>query len=138
MEPTAILQPVIAMGLWTSIVTVWMYATRFPAINKAGIKPQEAAHIKEMKLPSEVARISDNYNHLFEQPTVFYAITIAIGVLGHGDQTALACAWAFVILRVVHSLIQCTINIVMLRLVAFTLSWIVLLIMMVREALIIF
>ena len=76
--------------------------------------------------------------HLFEQPTVFYAITIAIGVLGHGDQTAVACAWAFVILRVVHSLIQCTINIVMLRLVAFTLSWIVLLIMMVREALIIF
>ena len=34
-----------------------------------------------MTLPSEVARIADNYNHLFEQPTLFYAIAISIAVL---------------------------------------------------------
>ena len=138
MEPTAILQPVIVLGLWTGVMMIWMYATRFPAAIKAGINPQEAAHLKDFILLSEVARIADNYNHLFEQPTLFYAIALAIAVMGHGDQTAVTCAWSIVILRVGHSLIQSTTNIVMLRLAVFTLSWIVLLIMMVREALVIF
>lgn len=138
MEPTAILQPVIALGLWSGVMMIWMYATRIPAMNKAGIDPQDAAHPKTMELPSEVARIADNYNHLFEQPTLFYAVAITIAVLGHGDQTAVTCAWTFVILRVVHSLIQSTLNVVMLRFGVFMLSWIALLVMTIREALVIF
>ena len=136
MEPTAILQPVIALGLWTGVMMIWMYATRIPAATKAGINPQEAAHVKDFIL--QVARIADNYNHLFEQPTLFYAIAISIAVLGHGDQTAVTCAWSFVILRVVHSLIQSTVNLVMLRFGVFALSWVVLLVMTIREALVIF
>ena len=93
---------------------------------------------KAMTLPSEVSRIADNYNHLFEQPTLFYAIAISIAVLGHGDQTAVTCAWSFVILRVVHSLIQSTVNLVMLRFGVFALSWVALLVMTIREALVIF
>ena len=138
MEPTAILQPVIALGLWTGVMMLWMYATRIPAMNKAGIDPQDAAQPGTMTLPSEVSRISDNYNHLFEQPTLFYAIAISIAVLGHSDQTAVTCAWSFVVLRVVHSLIQSTVNLVMLRFGVFALSWVALLIMTVREALVIF
>ena len=138
MEPTAILQPVIALGLWTGVMMLWMYATRIPAMNKAGIDPQDAAQPGTMTLPSEVSRISDNYNHLFEQPTLFYAIAISIAVLGHSDQTAVTCAWSFVVLRVVHSLIQSTVNLVMLRFGVFALSWVALLIMTVREARVIF
>ena len=138
MEPTAILQPVIALGLWTGVMMIWMYATRIPAATKARINPQEAAHVKDFILPSEVARIADNYNHLFEQPTLFYAIAISIAVLGHSDQTAVTCAWSFVILRVVHSLIQSTVNLVMLRFGVFALSWVALLVMTIREALVIF
>ena len=138
MEPTAILQPVIALGLWTGVMMLWMYATRIPAMNKAGIDPQDAAHPSAMTLPSEVSRIADNYNHLFEQPTLFYAIAISIAVLGHSDQTAVTCAWSFVVLRVVHSLIQSTVNLVMLRFGVFALSWVVLLVMTIREALVIF
>ncbi|HCD16653.1 MAG: MAPEG family protein [Rhizobiales bacterium TMED83] len=138
MEPTAILQPVIALGLWSGVMMIWMYATRIPAMNKAGIDPQDAAHPKTMELPSEVARIADNYNHLFEQPTLFYAVAITIAVLGHGDQTAVTCAWTFVILRVVHSLIQSTLNVVMLRFSVFMLSWVALLVLTIREALVIF
>tara|TARA_Y100001958_G_C20733236_1_gene225144 strand:+ start:124 stop:540 length:417 start_codon:yes stop_codon:yes gene_type:complete len=138
MEPTAILQPVIALGLWTGVMMIWMYATRIPAMNKAGIDPQDAAHPGAMTLPSEVSRIADNYNHLFEQPTLFYAIAISIAVLGHSDQTAVTCAWSFVVLRVVHSLIQSTVNLVMLRFGVFALSWVVLLVMTIREALVIF
>lgn len=138
MEPTAILQPVIALGLWTGVMWIWMYATRIPAMNKAGIDPQDAAHVTDMSLPSEISRIADNYNHLFEQPTLFYAIAIAIAVLGHGDPTAVTCAWTFVILRVIHSLIQSTVNVVILRFSVFMLSWVALLVMTVREALVIF
>ena len=138
MEPTAILQPVIALGLGTGVMWIWMYATRIPAMNKAGIDPQDAAHVTDMSLPSEISRIADNYNHLFEQPTLFYAIAIAIAVLGHGDATAVTCAWTFVILRVTHSLIQSTVNVVILRFSVFMLSWVALLVMTVREALVIF
>ena len=109
----------------------------FSGSNQGRNKPTGGGTLKRLHI-THVARIADNYNHLFEQPTLFYAIALAIAVMGHGDQTAVTCASSFVILRVGHSLIQSTINIVMLRLAVFTLSWIVLLIMMVREALVIF
>ena len=139
MEPTAILQPVIVLGLWTGVMMLWMYATRIPAVGNADIPDDQMGHPVGMQLlPSEVRRIADNYNHLFVQPTLFYAVAIAIALLGHGDATAVTCAWTFVILRVVHSLVQSTVNVVLLRFSIFVLSWVVLLIMMVREALVIF
>lgn len=138
MEPTSILQPVIVLGLWTSIMCIWMYVTRIPAMSKAGIDPQAAKHVKDISLPSNIAQIADNYNHLFEQPTLFYAITLAIAVLGHGDETHVQLAWAFVILRVIHSLIHATINIVLIRFSVFALSWVALMVMIIREAMMIF
>ncbi len=138
MGATAILQPVIVLGLWTAIMMLWMYATRIPAMNKAGMDPQAAQHVKNIELPSNVARIADNYNHLFEQPTLFYATALTIAVMGHGDATNVMLAWTFVILRIIHSLVQATINIVMLRFSIFVLSWLVLIIMLVREAVVIF
>ena len=139
MEASAILQPVVALGLWSGVMMVWMYATRIPAILKAEIPDDQMGHPAGMTLlPSEVRRIGDNYNHLFEQPTLFYAIAITIAVAGHVDAMAVNCAWAFVAIRVVHSLIQSTVNIVLLRFGVFLVSWVVLLILIVREALVIF
>ncbi len=89
-------------------------------------------------LPPELMRISNNYNHLFEQPTLFYAVAIAIAVVGHVDALHLQCAWAYAGLRVVHSLVQATVDIVTIRFGLFLLSWIALAIMTVREAIAIF
>ncbi|HIG67207.1 MAG TPA: MAPEG family protein [Porticoccaceae bacterium] len=139
MGASEILQPVIALGLWSGVMMIWMYATRVPAISKADIPAAEMGHPGGMKyLPSEVRRIADNYNHLFEQPTLFYATCIAIAVAGHVDAMAVNVAWAFVIIRVVHSLVQATINIVLLRFGIFLLSWVALLVLLIREALVIF
>ncbi|MBE8220722.1 MAG: MAPEG family protein [Alphaproteobacteria bacterium] len=140
MEKVIILQPLIALGLWTGVMMIWMYATRIPAMTAAGIDPQNGQHPHQLAdgLPSEVARIADNYNHLFEQPTLFYATLISIAVLGHGDNLAVQLAWAFVALRVAHSLVQATFNKVLLRFGIFIVSWAVLLVLIVREALIIF
>ena len=139
MEANTILQPVIVLGLWSGVMMIWMYATRIPAIAGANIPEDDMGHPAGMSyLPSHVRRVADNYNHLFEQPTLFYATCIAIAVAGHADATALNAAWAFVILRVVHSLIQSTVNVVVLRFGIFMLSWVALLVLLTREALAIF
>ena len=139
MTATAILQPVFALGLWTGVMMLWMYATRIPAIGTTTIPEDEMGHPPGMNyLPSEVRRIADNYNHLFEQPTLFYAVAISLAVLGHADDTMVNLAWTFVAIRVVHSIVQATFNLVLLRFGIFLLSWAVLLVMIIREALVLF
>lgn len=139
MEASTILQPVVALGLWTAVMMIWMYATRIPAVGNADIPDAEMGHPAGMQmLPSEVRRIADNYNHLFEQPTLFYALCITIAVAGHVDAMAVNLAWAFVVIRIVHSLVQATVNVVLLRFGIFMVSWLVLIAMLVREALVIF
>ena len=130
----SMLQSIVAMGLLSLVMFIWMYATRIPAMNRARVDPQAAQHPGALdSLPSEVRRVADNYNHLFEAPTLFYAMVIAIVLLGHADQWHVMAAWAYVILRALHSLVQATVNLVMLRFVLFVLSWAALGAMIVRE-----
>ncbi len=141
MDAIAILQPVIVMGLLTVAMTVWMYATRIPAMSRAGIDPQAAARQGKRALdalPPEVTRVADNYNHLFEQPTLFYAMALLIAVLGHVDPIHVACAWVFAGVRIAHSLVQATVNIILIRFALFCVCWIALAIMIIREALAVF
>lgn len=136
MDPTAILAPVFAMGLLTLVMLLWMYATRFPAMAKAGIEPQDAADTSALKrLPPEAVQVADNYNHLFEQPTLFYAVALALAVSGQVDALHVQSAWAFVALRVVHSGVQATVNHVPTRFALFSLAWVALGLMIVRGAL---
>jgi hypothetical protein len=132
------LQPVIALVLWTLVVWLWMYATRIPAMQKANIDPQEAVRTRVLALPPEIMWVSDNYNHLMEQPTIFYATAFAAQLAGQTDGFNLGLAWTYVILRVVHSLIQCTVNVVMARFAVFSLSTIALAILAIRVALAVF
>jgi hypothetical protein len=130
----SMLQAVVAMGLLSLVMFLWMYATRIPAMTKAGVDPQTAQHPGSLaSLPSEVRRVADNYNHLFEAPTLFYAMVLAIVALGHADATHALCAWAYVILRALHSLTQATFNRVVIRFALFFASWIALGVMIVRE-----
>jgi len=140
MEAKLILQPVFIVGILTVVMTVWMYITRVAAMKRLKIHPQKGQDTGYLKtlLPKEVSRISNNYNHLFEQPTLFYATAISIAVLGHVDSTHITCAWVYAVLRIVHSLVQATVDKVMIRFSIFIISWIVLSIMIIREALLIF
>ncbi len=136
MDASAILLPVFVMGLLTVAMFVWMLVTRIPAMTRAGLAAQEARHTGALKsLPSEVVQVADNYNHLFEQPTLFYAVAISIAVIGHVDAVHVACAWIFTVLRIAHSLVQATINIVNIRFTLFLFTWITLAVMIVRELL---
>jgi len=126
--------PVMALVAWSLVIWLWMYIRRIPAMTKAGIKPQDAAHPGSLNsLPPGVRAAADNYNHLMEQPTIFYAAALAIQVAGHVDGWALHLAWLYVALRVVHSLVQVSVNAVTLRFLVFSLSTITLAVMVVRE-----
>jgi hypothetical protein len=115
--------PVLALAAWTLLIWVWMYATRLPAMSAAKIDPQLAKHPGSLAgLPSGARQVADNYNHLHEQPTVFYAVALGLAMIGSGSALLVYLAWAYVGLRVVHSLIQCTVNIVPLRFLAFSLA----------------
>jgi hypothetical protein len=113
----SILTPVLALILWSFVMWIWMYVTRIPAITKAGIDPDQAREPSSLDiLPLKVRQVAYNYNHLMEQPTIFYAL-VFYTYLTHRwvSDLDLALAWAYVALRVVHSLIQATINAVMIR-----------------------
>lgn len=130
---TEILTPVLALITWSLVMWAWMYATRIPAMGKANIDPDNAKHPGSLDvLPSNVRSVADNYNHLHEQPTIFYALAFYLAMTGNGDDLAVNLAWAYVIIRVVHSLVQATTNKVMLRFPVFALSSIVLVVMTVR------
>ena len=134
---TEFLTPVLALVAWTLVMWVWMYATRIPAMKAAGIDPQEAAYPGTWvhRLRPGVRSVADNYNHLHEQPTLFYALMFFGAMTGGGDATALTLAWAYVLLRVLHSLIQATFNRVIVRFGVFALGSLVLMALTVREAL---
>ena len=119
-----ILTPVVALVAWTMVMWTWMYVTRIPAIQKARMKldPNAPRGEQMATLPPSVRWKADNYNHLFEQPTIFYAIALTLALLGAGDGVNLNLAWAYVILRVVHSLVQSLVNIIILRFAVFSLS----------------
>lgn len=140
MEAIAILKPVLAMALLTSAVTIWMFLTRIPAMTRLKIHPQQAQDTDKLRdlLPHEANRVSNNYNHLFEQPTVFYAVCIGIALLGHVDSFFVYAAWAYVGVRVCHTLVQGLVDIVMLRFNLFIVSWLILMVMIVRASWMVF
>lgn len=130
MMNTEILQPLVALMGWTMIMWVWMYATRIPAMSRAGIEGKKmvgttGASLRG-QLPDSVNWKADNYNHLHEAPTLFYAVGLLLAVVGQGDNLNVLLAWIYVGLRVAHSLVQATANVVMVRFVLFSLSSLVL------------
>lgn len=121
--------PGLALIVWTFVIWIWMYVTRLPAMRAAGIDARKIKRKDELDpLPVKVKQIADNYNHLHEQPTIFYALLAYTCLVGVADATNVRLAWAYVALRVVHSLIQCTFNFVPARFLAFASSTIVLMV----------
>lgn len=128
MIDSQILQPVVVLMAWTMIMWLWMYATRIPAMSKAKIQPDDARKTGTLdeRLPEQVQWKAHNYNHLHEQPTVFYAVGIVLAIIGAGDGVPALLAWIYAGLRVIHTIVQVTANRVLVRFVLFAVSSIVL------------
>lgn len=122
--PSPILTPVVALVAWSLVMWLWMYATRLPAIRKAQMQldPRAPRGEQMSTLPASVRWKADNYNHLMEQPTLFYAVALVLALLGEGNGINLLLAWGYVVTRVIHSLLQALVNKIEVRFVIFALS----------------
>jgi len=116
-----------------------MYITRIPAIQKLGMKmdPDLPKGQQMSELPPRVRWKADNYNHLLEQPTMFYAVAPTLALLGVGEGLNVTLAWCYVSLRVIHTLQQTLWNKIEVRFVLFSLSSLVLIALVLRAAAII-
>lgn len=137
----AILQPVIVLAVWTMIMWFWLYGTRIPALSAAKINPDDLVHDPskslDTMLPPQVMWKAHNYNHLHEAPTVFYAVAIVLAIVGAGDGVNAWIAWLYVALRVIHSIVQATVNRVGLRFMIFALSSFCLMALVARAAMVV-
>jgi hypothetical protein len=134
MDAINLLQPVLAMVVLHAAVAGWMLITRLTAMNQAGMSLEAARHTAELQqLPDPARQVADNYNHLFELPTLFYALVFYIWAMGHADLIHVACAWCFFGSRVIHSIVQGTVNRVSIRFPIFAVGWALIITMMVRE-----
>ena len=124
MTPSPLLQPIVALVLWSLIMWLWMYVTRIPAIAAMNLKLDPNVPPKDLmaQLPARVRWKADNYNHLMEQPTIFYAAALVVALADPQSATALMAAWAYVGLRVAHSLWQALANVIMVRFHLFVIS----------------
>lgn len=136
MDQQLILQPVVALFLLTAVVWTYMYARRLSFILANNIDPQSIATPEQLnaRLPASINNASNNLKNLFELPVVFYALCAVLLVTQNVDGVFLYSAWAFWGLRVLHSLVHCTVNIVNLRFAAYFLSSLVLWFMVLRLA----
>ena len=123
----SLLAPGAVLALWTLIMFGWVAATRFPALKKAGIDlakapPGGRGSDLERILPAETNWKSHNYTHLCEQPTIFYAVIVFLQLSGGNTDLTRGLAWAYVIIRIVHSVWQSTVNRIPVRFALFLLS----------------
>lgn len=122
--PANILVPAAVLVVWTLVMFVWMAATRGPALGKLGpdkLKLGARGPDLDPLLADSVNWKAHNYTHLHEQPTVFYAAVLILVLSGYG-WADVALAWAYVALRVLHSLWQATVNRQPTRAVLFVLA----------------
>jgi len=121
-----ILVPAALLVAWSMLMLVWMMALRLPALAKLRIPAARSRGGRgtdlDAVLPRELQWKAHNYNHLMEQPTIFYAAVLILAVVGHGTGLNAVLAWVYVILRIAHSLWQALVNGIAVRLVLFLLA----------------
>jgi hypothetical protein len=145
-ESGQILKPVVALCGWTMLMWLWMYATRLPAMKRANIDGLQMVGTTGRELRENLVAkgeeraswIADNYNHLHEAPTIFYATAIVLALTGQGGNFNLTLAWVYVGLRIAHSITQATFNRVVVRFALFVLSTLTLMSMVLHAAIRVF
>ena len=134
-----LIQPLIALVVWSFVMWLWMYATRIPVVIALNLKldPTAPSGSQMAQLPASVRWKADNYNHLMEQPTLFYATVLSLALLGAVSKVVVYAAWAYVVLRVVRSLVHVLGNKIQLRFAVFSLSNIPLVILVFNAVLVV-
>ena len=127
------LAPAMVLVLWSLVMLLWLTVSRLPSLAKAGIQLGNVVGGRgqdlEGVLPANVNWKAHNYAHLMEQPTIFYPTVIVLAVTGAASGIDVELAWAYVVLRIVHSLVQALWNRVAVRFTIFFISTVVLVVL---------
>lgn len=135
MQHIAILYPVLALALWTLVVLTLVPVARIRAARRGQVKAGDFRYGESASVPPKVSLPNRNYMNLLELPVLFYVVCLVEFAAGVVSPIAVALAWGFVGLRVVHSVIHLTYNNVLHRLAAFALGNVILAVLLVRTAL---
>ena len=134
-QPTAIFCPFFITMLLTLGVWVYMYSRRIPFIQRSGLGPDQLTPMELTRIsPPAVRTPSDNLRNLFEIPTLFYALVLYLYVMRQVDEVYVWAAWVFAIFRIAHSIVHCTVNIVLLRFGLYVISTAAFWFMVIRAA----
>lgn len=131
------LAPAAVLVVWTLIILFWIIPSRFGAVakleDKSALtgKPGGRGADLEGVIPNKANWPSHNHTHLHEQPTLFYAVSAILAIVGAGAFDVML-AWIYVGLRIVHSLWQILVNAIPLRFLLFLASTAALIILAVR------
>ncbi len=128
-RPTLILYPAFAMFLLAAIVLTFMGWGRIGGVlgGKGNIQFYETFDKGEE--PESLRLVTRNFINLFEMPVLFYVCVILTHITGQVSYWMVGLAWAYVILRYVHSYVHLTANDVAVRLSYYAASGLVLLVM---------
>ena len=118
--------PAIAMAFLTFAVTIRMFRVRIAQIKREHIRLQSIATSAQVAAKLTDSGPADNFRNLFELPVLFYLALVVCAQTGLVNAVTLGLAWAFVALRIVHSVIHCTYNRVINRFYAFVAGYFVL------------
>ncbi len=135
MQPSPLLGPVVALVAWSLLVLLWLAAVRFPLLRGKPIPPGSRGADLERQLPGKTNWPAHNYAHLVEQPTLFYAIVLSLVLMDFDHPVNVWLAWGYVALRIAHSVVQITVNIVRIRMILFLLSTLCLISLTIHAAL---
>lgn len=132
MHPSPLLAPVVTLIAWSLVMLIWLAIKRAPFVrDQSKIPPGTRG---EDMPPGPHNWPAHNYQHLMEQPTLFYAIVLSLVLMGFDAPINVYLAWGYVGLRIVHSMVQSTVNIVRIRFLIFLLATICLLCLTVHAA----
>ncbi len=137
----SIFSPFFAMVFLTFLVWIYMYIRRINFITSKKIRPQDFAASSTTLAqisPANVSNPSDNFKNLFEMPIIFYAFVLYLFITKQVDTIYINASWIFVVFRILHSVVHCTFNLIMLRFYLYLFSAIAIWFMTIRAALMYF
>jgi hypothetical protein len=135
MHLSPLLAPVVVLVAWSIVMFFWLSIARAPQLRGRKIPEGVRGADLEREQPGRINWPGHNYQHLMEQPTIFYAIVFALILMGFDARINVYLAWGYVGLRIVHSVWQATINIVPVRFLIFLLSTLCLIALTIHAAL---
>ena len=138
MQINPLLGPVVALVAWSIVMLFWMVISRAPQFRGRKIPEGTRGADIEREQPGRANWPAHNYQHLMEQPTIFYAIVFALVLMGFDARINVYLAWGYVGLRILHSIFQATINVVPVRFLLFLLSTLCLIALTIHAAIYLF